>query len=389
MSDIRIKKLFTFSVIFLMFTGAMCTATHGTMLTNYIQHYELESSAQGLMSFMQSAGNLMALLLIGLVVGRIQKTTIVLLYAIITPLVFLMLSTRPAFPVFLTGYLIYGVAFGFQDSLASSLMVDLNQERSDLYMNALHGVYGLGGIIAPVFYSLMMNNGLPWNRVLAVVACICSVSCIVYMICRMKLNKHFVGNAVPTRRITIADIKHFVTENRKVLMLCCAFLFGAHQIGISSWATRYVNEFLGAKQYGALALSMFWVGTAASRLLCSFLPISRAKKICLGFFLTTAFIAIGIISKSGFIMMICCLLAGFAEGPILPLMLDMSCTWERENTSLGSTMVLLSLYIGFLAMPLLIGKMSAVFNMTVGFWMPVIASLIGAVLSIKFIKYDK
>ena len=384
----RIKRLFTFSIILLMFTGALCNATQGTLLTSYINHYGLRSSSQGLMSSMQSAGNLAALLLIGVLVGRLQKTTILMVSAVTIPAVFLMLSGKPAFLLLLIGFLIYGVAFGFQDALASALMVDLNPEKSGLYMNILHGVFGLGGLSAPVIYAYLMNRGMAWNGILMLVACFCAASCVLYSILRFRVQQCFQGGIVPVRKIGFTDIRRFLAERRKAVLLCCAILFGAHQIGISSWIARYVSEFLQAPAYGALSLSLFWVGTAASRLVSSFIHIPRAKKICLGFLFASAFIAIGIFCNNGLIMAICCLLAGLAEGPILPLMLDMSCSWERENTSLGSTMVLLALYIGFLIMPVLIGKLASAINMTAAMLTTVLASAIGGIFASRIIRKD-
>ena len=384
----RIKRLFTCSIILLMFTGALCNATQGTLLTSYINHYNLRSSSQGLMSSMQSAGNLAALLLIGVLVGRLQKTTILMISAVTIPAVFLMLSGKPAFLLLLAGFLIYGVAFGFQDALASALMVDLNPEKSGLYMNILHGVFGLGGLSAPVFYAYLMNRGMAWNGILMLVACFCAVSCALYIILRFRVQQCFQGGIVPVRKIGFTDIRRFLAERRKAVLLCCAILFGAHQIGISSWIARYVSEFLQSPAYGALALSLFWVGTAASRLASSFIHIPRAKKICLGFLFASAFIAIGIFCNNGLIMAICCLLAGLAEGPILPLMLDMSCSWERENTSLGSTMVLLALYIGFLIMPVLIGKLASAFSMTAAMLTTVLASAMGGIFASRIIRKD-
>lgn len=88
-------------------------------------------------------------------------------------------------------------------------------------------------------------------------------------------------------------------------------------------------------------------------------------------------------------MVFCCLLAGLAEGPIIPLMLDMSCRWEKENTSLGSSMILLAHFCGLLLMPLMIGKLAALTNLMTAMLLPAAASLIGTVFSVKLIAYDR
>jgi MFS family permease len=388
MKESTLKKLFTYSIILLMFTGALCTSTQGTLLSKYIDFYGLESTAQGLTSSMQSAGNLMALFLIGLLVGKLLKTSIVMISAVSIPIIFLLLGSKPAFPVLLIAFMLFGIAFGFQDSLASALMVDLNPEKSGMYMNLLHGVFGLGGLIGPVLFVSLMKKGLEWNGVLLLVACFCCVSCAIYILLCIKVRKYLPVGMISNKKIEINDIKKFVSERRKMILLICAVSFGAHQIGISSWINRYVADYIGDVDNGALSLSMFWVGTAVSRLLCSAIRIRNSTKVSLGFFLTSVFILIGVLSRDGTIMVFCCLLAGLAEGPILPLMLDMSCRWECENTSLGSTMLLLAHYCGFLFMPLLIGKLAALDDLRMAMLLPVAASLIGTAFSVKLIKYE-
>lgn len=387
MKENTLIKLFTCAIILLMFTSALCTTTQGTLLTKYIDYYGLESTAQGVTSSMQSAGNLMALFLIGLLAGKLLKTSILLISVVSIPIIFLILGSKPAFPVLLVSFMLFGIAFGFQDSLASALMVDLNPEKSGMYMNILHGAFGLGGLIGPVFFVSLMKKGLEWNSVLLLVACICCVSCAVYILLYSRVRKYLPVDTMP-KKIELKDIKKVLSEKRKIILLICAVSFGAHQIGISSWINRYVFNYIGDVDIGALSLSMFWVGTAVSRLLCSALRIRNITKVSLGFLLTSVFILIGVLLHNGTVMMFCCIFAGLAEGPILPLMLDMSCRWERENTSLGSTMLLLALYCGFLVMPLLIGKVAALAGLRIAMLLPVVASLIGAAFSVKLIKYD-
>lgn len=388
MKENTLIKMFTGTIILLMFTSALCTATQGTLLTKYIDFYGLESTAQGLTSSMQSAGNLIALLLIGLLAGKLQKMSMVMISAVSIPIVFLLLGSKPAFPVFLVAFMLFGIAFGFQDSLASALMVDLNPDESGIYMNLLHGAFGLGGLTGPIFFVSLMKKGLEWNGVLLLVACICCVSCAIYILLCSRVRKYLSVDTKPKERIGLKDIKKFLSEKRKIILLICAVSFGAHQIGISSWINRYVVNYIGDVDNGALSLSMFWAGTAVSRLLSSVIHIKNSTKVSLGFLLTSAFILIGILSHNGIVMMVCCIFAGLAEGPILPLMLDMSCRWERGNTSLGSTMLLLATYCGFLLMPLLIGKVGALDNLRIAMLLPVLASLIGAAFSVKLIKYD-
>ena len=150
MQEKRTRFFYTAAIYFMMFTASVCTTTQGVMLTQYIEYYELKSFEQGLMSAFQSGGNLAALFFLGVLLRRLRKRDILMITAVMIPCIFFMFGMRPSLFVFLSGYFVYGVVFGFLDSLASSVMVDLYPENSSLYMNILHGIYGLGGLAGPL-----------------------------------------------------------------------------------------------------------------------------------------------------------------------------------------------------------------------------------------------
>ncbi len=167
MTDKRRKLIFTVGIYLMMFTAAVCTTTQGVFLTHYIDYYHLESFEQGLMSSFQSGGNLIALFLIGVLLGKLKKRSVLIISAVLIPAMFFMFGLKPILLIFLLGYFIYGVAFGLLDSLASSMMVDLYADKSSLYMNLLHGIYGLGGLMGPVILIQLDLLGLEWYQILS------------------------------------------------------------------------------------------------------------------------------------------------------------------------------------------------------------------------------
>ncbi|MEL7608090.1 MAG: MFS transporter [Bacillota bacterium] len=382
------KRAYTISLLFLMFIGAVCSSTQGVMLTNYIDYYGLQSSAQGLTSAFQSIGGITALLLIGILVGRVHKSVIIMITAVAVPVVFLTLGSKPPFVVLLISYALYGVAFGFEDSTSSSLMADLYQRRSAVYMNLLHGIYGIGGLVGPILLSSLVNAGLEWNQTLFVIAGLAFLGLIVYAVCGAPIMRSKVQVSKPAARMRWSDVRSFLMEKRKRLLLLAAFLYGAHQIAITGWSMRYISEFLGTPQYGALALSLYWIGITVSRFIAPRFGIARSKIVVFGFVATTLILGAGLASGNGFVMMLCCGLAGIVEGAVLPMLLDMSCSWQIENTSLGSTMVIFVLYIGFILIPPAIGAIAALAGITVGMLTTVVFSVIGSFVTFKLTRMD-
>lgn len=373
------KKWYVAGIFLMMFTGAICTTTQGVMLTHYIDYYQLESFEQGLMSAFQSGGNLAALLLIGILQKYLSKNTILLITAVAIPTVFFLFGTNLPFFIFLTGYGIYGIAFGFLDSLASSIMVDLYPEKSSMYMNLLHGIYGLGGLTGPILLRFLELREIPWQRILFLMGCIALVASLLYGIGTIFMRKNSFERE-QTRPIHWQDIVHYFRDRNKRILFICAFLYGAHQIGITVWIARYISEYLHTPRWGALALSVFWVCIAAARLILPHFGISNIRLLFLGNLVSGLAIMAGVITGNGFFMMICVGISGFAEGTILPLNLDTACHWEMENTSIGSSMVLLAHYIGFMITPVIMGKLIADTSIMAGMLFPAVLSVIAAFL---------
>jgi len=390
MKAVQHKKMYTFGILFMMFVASVCSTTQGVMLTDFIEYYKLKSSGQGLISVFQSAGNILALLLIGIIIimGRLKKSTLLMVTAVTVPLVFLLMGSKPPFYILLCGYAIYGIAFGFLDSVASSVMVDLYRDRSSKYMNLLHGIYGLGGLAGPLLIQKLSGFEFTWNEILMICAAIAVGASIVYAIGAVPVIRCKDREIEVASPIHLSDVKNFFREKRKRILLICAFLYGAHQIGITVWMTRYISEYLGTPKWGPGALSAFWVGVASSRLIITRFSINRTKVIFLGHLLDGIIIAVGVLVGNGFFMLVCCGIAGFVEGTILPLTLDMACCWELKNTSLGSSMVLFALYIGFIIAPPLIGFLIDIYGVKVGMILPAIFSLTAAFFAFFLIKLD-
>lgn len=381
MKNVHNKSMYTYGILFMIFVISICNTTQGIILSDYIIYYDLESSRQGLMSAIQSAGNIVGLLIIGIILGRLKKSTILIASAIIVPIVFFIMGSKPSLFALLLSYGIYGIAFALWDSLSSSLMVDIHPSNSSRYMNLLHGVFGLGGIVGPLLFQGLDGIGFIWNQMLTIAGIIAVMAFIVYTIGVIPIIRSNHGRIEKVSNITFLDVKSFLSKKRNILLIICAFLYGAHQIGITVWMTRFISDYLETPQWGPGAISIFWVGIAASRLAVSIQSIKPEKLILFGHLISGFAIACGIFIGNGFIMFICCGIAGFAEGPILPMTLDIACSWEKGKTSLGSSLVLFVHYIGFIITPPLIGALIFTNGIKVGMIIPAILSLIATIFA--------
>lgn len=384
------RSLYAAGVCLMMFMAAACTTTQGVLLTDYIEYYGLESSAQGTLSSFQSIGNCAALFIIGYLLRKLDKRVLLLVTAVVIPCVFIMFGFRPVYGAMLAGYLIYGMVFAFLDSLSSSVMVDLYPENSSMYMNLLHGIYGLGGLVGPAASGILSAAGLAWSDVLFVFGlCALVVAGIFIAITAMTTELKNAGadesGAAESRGISAADMAGFLKPAGRKIFILSAFFYGAHQVAITTWMTRYISDYLFEPR-GAVVLSVFWVCVAASRL---FFPHVFRKNINLtipaGHFVCAAAMLAGILSGNGFLMIVCVGISGLAEGMILPLMLDIACHMDLQRTTLGSSVVLLALYLGFIVTPVVMGWLISVASVTVGMMTAAVTSAAAGGLMMCFL----
>lgn len=380
------KLRFTIGIYAMMLVSAFCTSAQGTLLSDFIGQYHLESSAQGLMSAAQSAGNLCAVFLIGLLVGKLRKSTVLAIAAVATPCVFFLLGMQPVFAAALGAFFVYGIAFGFLDSLASSMMADLYQSDSARYMNLLHGCYGVGGLTGPLIIRWMRLSGVAWYGVMQICALAALIAAAAYLAALLTAGSIRRQFAAQPNRLHSSDLAGYLRERRKCLLLVCAFLYGAHQMGITVWVTRYISEYLHEPRWGAAALSCFWLGITASRLILARFRPPRKQTILICHCVTAAATAAGVLSGSGSIMTACCGIAGCAEGPVLPFTLDIACEWEGERSCLGSTMVLFAHYTGFIVCAPAVAFVIARIGIRSGMILPALLSAIAAVVCARLIR---
>ncbi|HOQ16921.1 MAG TPA: MFS transporter [Defluviitaleaceae bacterium] len=375
------KLLYTYCILMMLFVISLCNTTQGIILSDYIVYYALESSKQGLVSAFQSTGNIIGLIIIILLSGKYKKSTMLAISAALIPVIFFIIGNKPALFILLLSYAFFGIVFALWDSLGSSLMADIHTINSSRYMNLLHGFFALGGIIGPLIFQSLGTEGFSWDQMLRLAGIISLVAVFLFTLGLVSAKKLIIENKDNSSDILITDIKTFFREKRNRIILISAFLYGAHQIGITVWMTRYISEYLGTPQWGPAALSLFWVGIAISRLVASRLSLEPAKWIFFGHLISGIVIAIGVLSENGFIMFICCGLSGLAEGAILPMTLDMACNWRKGKSSLGSSMILFVHYVGFIVTPPLIGALIFTYGIKVGMIMPAILSIVATLFT--------
>ena len=326
-----------------MFFLASIFALHGALLTNIIEHFQLESSAQGLPSSFAFAGSCAALVASFAVIGRISRIRLLTISVCGGAILLVLLAFAPTFATYLIVWLLVGVALGFLDTLLSSTMATLySGQTATRMMCTMHMLYGVGSMVMPPVYAWAMRKGVAWNRIYLITAMLGAVTFLALVICSRGSEPLF-PKTEP--RFSYSLLKTLLGKGVLPLLMIADFCNGIFMGAATTWLNRYVELTIDVS-LGDLALSFLFLGVLASRLLLPMMKIDPKRYLV--FAGPSAFLVFLMVILNPARITICVgiALAGLLLGAMIPCMLDFGCATFPENTMLITTPMFLAYYIG-------------------------------------------
>ncbi len=321
---------------------AMANNAQGVLLTSFIDAFHLESGRQGLPNAAANTGMLIAMLLTIPAAARVGKTR---LFALGMGLMALMLALAGASGGamwLVAAYLVMGLAFGFIDTIASALVSDLHQgKRASMLMGMLHAAYGTGGILAPILMTAAMGAGATWRTVLWALAGVSGAACAFCAVVFARHGKRLPESVQPPSRLSGADLARFAKRPGNLLILFCSVCYAAHQCSISLWINRIISVRYGNVALGAAAMSLFWVGTVASRLIVPMLRVTTVRYLRAGMLLAGIVVLLGVLVGGAPALAVSVAVAGLLSGASIPMTLSEVTRRNLDLSMLSITAVLL------------------------------------------------
>ncbi len=356
----RKKMMYALCVFLCLILFALFSTSQGVLLTPIVGHYGLTESQQGVPNAALNIGCAAALLTSLFMMGRAAKPKMMLTAMAATVILIVPLSLKPAFLLLTALYFLIGIAVGYIDTLASSAMADLfHGKAAARMMGALHAMFGIGGMISPVVMGAMMSGGLPWNKVYLVISGIGVLFCLYVMPVGRGWVRDDAGARTESLRLSGDMLKRFFLNREQALILLSVLLYAYYLGGVTVWTDRFIDIELHNAQLGAIALSLFWLGMTACRLLAPYVKISPVRYIQATGVLSAVILAAGVLSGNAYVMCGCAVLTAVLAGAVIPMILHVSCDRFAENTMLATTAVLLCVYAGQALGPAVIGQMEA------------------------------
>jgi len=328
-------------------------------------------------------GSFVAIFIVTIFVGRINKIFLLGVSFFFLSASLFLISTAPLFGIILICFALVGIFAATMDTMINSLIADLMPGNVSLSISLLHGTFGLGGLCGPIIIERLADN-LSWMQVyftLSIVFLSYLISHGVFIKWQWSLLATHLSSSKQTR-IGFSDIVQFVKRKRHTLLLLTMFFYGGNQITLVIWIKRYVETHLNEPAWGAYALSALWLGIAISRLIISpGIKAPSSRKIYIGNLTSALALIIGLLSSSALGTVIASFVVGLSSGFTIPLVVALACEWHRENTALGTTMPLTTLFTASIVFPPFSGLISDLLGIPWGVAVAAVSAILVAVFS--------
>lgn len=384
-SNSRVIRSITIAILSALFAYGFVGSISNVLVNEIIDAFSLTGTAQGLSASLMNMGSLIALFVTPLLQGRIRKTKMIVLSGLLQVAALCVAGSAAGFILFATANAVTGIGCGWLDTYANSCIVDLHPQNSTRYLGWLHGIFGVGSLIAPlaIRWILGWSN---WRGVYFAFAgvMLLSVGCIAFTSRKVE-NTGALSNTQESR-LTLKEVGAYLAVKRNVLLLLTTVMTNMVQTGLTCWIARYMFLAYGEVALGATCLTLFWIAATASRFVMPRLKLRPLTIVMVGAFCATVLLSGGILSGSATVMCVAVCLCGFVTGPFMPMLIAECATGYQGKTTLTTSLMMIVGGVARLAVPLLTASVTSAVSATAGMLVPAAFAVLAGVLSLAALR---
>lgn len=255
----------------------------------------------------------------GLIAQRVGRRVVLPAAALLVAGGMTLEGLAPTWPVFLVAAALAGVGSGAIDAVVSSVIMDLSTIGRGSGLNRLHLFYSVGALAAPLAVGLLVGLGVDW-RLLAVATGIAAAA----LAAPLARAGTVPSRARPAGVSPDAERGPTIPAGLRLAIAALGIAIACYvaaESGVSSWLVGFLDT--EPMPVATLALGLFWAGLASGRLVASriadrFEPVRFTTSCALvGGLTILAALAVPV----GPIRIGLFLVAGFAFGPVYPMIL--------------------------------------------------------------------
>lgn len=225
----------------------------------------------GLIYFLYASAYVTGSLGGGAVTERVGRRTVLVGAALLHAASLAGMGLAGSWPLFVVVAVPAGLGAGIIDGGANGLFLDLFRSGRGRAMNLLHLCFSVGALSAPLVAGTLVSGGTPWQLVMVGSGGALVLLAIAFGLIGMPAGRR----DLPTTQDEPAAKEGPAARARTgrlltrplVLLGVGIACYVASEVGVSNWLVRFLEP--APLSTATLALSLFWAGIAAGRLISS------------------------------------------------------------------------------------------------------------------------
>jgi fucose permease len=303
----------------------------------------------------------------GLVTERLGRRTVLGIAVAAHSVGLVALGLGPSWVVFLLAALPSGLGAGAIDGGINGLFLDRFREGRGRALNLLHLFFSLGALAAPLAVGVLVDGGVGWQAIVSATGLVALPLAGLFAIVEMPGGRRNVSapGASPDPSEPVAAGARVLLGAPLILLGIAIACYVASEIGVSSWLVRFLEP--APLSTATTALSLFWAGLAAGRLVSSqvadrFDHLRFATVSATG----VAIALVGAIFVPSLPASIALFaLAGFASGPVFPMIVAIGGERYPDRSAAVGGFLTGSAVAGSIIYPPIMGFLSVTVGLTV------------------------
>ncbi|KAJ5488956.1 hypothetical protein N7539_003846 [Penicillium diatomitis] len=189
---------------------------------------------------------------------------------------YVIIICQPPFPVVVLSFLMLG--FGVALNLALTNVYCANLPNSTTALSCLHGGYGLGGTVAPLFATAMVSRGIRWSLFYIVPLAFCLLNLIYAIWAFAGFEEDTSAEVIrPTssrpstasRSLSrMQQLKRAIHNRTTLLGALFIFAYQGAEVSTSGWVVSFLISYrLGDPSHVGYVSAGFWAGITVGRFL--------------------------------------------------------------------------------------------------------------------------
>lgn len=356
------------------------------VMNRVVDTYSLTGGAQGMMASMISLGCIAAFLIAPVLQGRVKKTTMLAVSAVIMALSFFLLGITKHYAGMIGICILLGLGFGWTDTFCNSTMVDLHADKSASRLGILHGGFGVGSLLSPLVITALLAI-VTWQQISLLMGGLVVLCGLLFVVLSAVFFRGR-GGAAAEFRLSGAAVRAYLFRSRSVLILTAGFLYAAAQTGLAAWLVRYMTLRYDAETLGSTALSIYWVCATISRFAAPRIPMRPLKLFLCGVLASVVFQTVGVLSGSAVVMCVMSGLVGLVTGLCIPMLVSENAVGQEGNTSLATSILLVTMCFARILTPLVMGSLSSGISVSASMLLPAVTAALAGLFAFFTLRQE-